>query len=882
MLAALGSSRGAGGLPDHFPLPERSDILGARFLPVDALKIGLIFAATLTGFAQIGTIYEGPVEVIVADDFSGGGSVTTYRFERDGQTVVAQGALPAIGCGDRVRLEGPVAGGVMRVRTARVTGHDATADCSSVGIQKTAVLVVTFPGVTPPVTNTSALHLLMFDQTALSVNTWYGGVSYGQATFVGSVFGPFTLDRAYSCQEDSAMRAAAIRVAAGAVDFSLYQRYVMVFPPITGCGVEAWSTLGCTDFEAGGSTRRGSWVWMNYRPDSTWTLNLMIHELGHSLGVGHARMLRFPGSTLEADDGRAEPVEYGDWTSVMGNGGPGDFAAAHKVALGWLPESDVPAVEADADFVLAPLMATEGVRALRVRRRVGSDEWLWLEYRKAGQPGVVRVNGLVVRRVTDASDTRTNLLDLTPAPLDDARVDLGVASEKSPELAAGSTWTDPHSGLTIRTGAATPAGLPVSIRYQEPCAVPERTQLTVGAAAQAVVVPVRAEAGCAWTAESGRAWLRASRQGGAVVVRVQEAADAFPRTGTVTIGRQAVTVLQRGPERAPEVLTVSPPGPGWPAQAPVPLVVGYRDENGMDEVEALLVALVPPAGSAAKPCYFRYDGTRHVVGVSDDGETFADADGAVARSGSCSLSEASLFLPNRTDVYLRASVQFDGAAGEPLSILARTEEGAGARGPWLAAASMTTVTGCQALPWINYLLYLAAGSASQALPVRVTESPCAWTLRSDAPWIRVSGTSGNDSTAAAFSVDANPERVTREAQMWVNDAPVRVVQFGDGELQPNYVTLWPAETVVSGLAGRGEMTYSYGLQSTVPVEPESPWLRVLPPFASGGSRVVQFEFDANPEAAARVGSLQVGGHRYTVVQQAGPAATEQPPRRAYR
>ena len=55
----------------------------------------------------------------------------------------------------------------------------------------------------------------------------------------------------------------------------------------------------------------------------------MIHELGHNLGIDHARTIRYPGTTIGPERGLATFEEYGDLFSVMG-AGEAHFAASKK------------------------------------------------------------------------------------------------------------------------------------------------------------------------------------------------------------------------------------------------------------------------------------------------------------------------------------------------------------------------------------------------------------------------------------------------------------------------------------------------------------------------------------------------------------------------
>ncbi len=82
--------------------------------------------------------------------------------------------------------------------------------------------------------------------------------------------------------------------------------------------------------------------------------------------------------------------------------------------------------------------------------------------------------------------------------------------------------------------------------------------------------------------------------------------------------------------------------------------------------------------------------------------------------------------------------------------------------------------------------------------------------------------------------------------------------------------LRPTETVVSGLGGIGALAFNYGLGDLVPAVSQDEWLQVVRVERNADQRNVVFLFEKNPEPLPRVGSIAVGGKRFTVLQQAGP------------
>lgn len=120
-------------------------------------------------------------------------------------------------------------------------------------------------------------------------------------------------------------------------------------------------------------------------------LQLVVHELGHAFGLGHAQS-----SDCITAEGLCGLEETGDPFSPMGNG-EGDFSAYEKVTLGWIRPQ--PHVTTAKRYVLAPPTAASRLaQALIVDTSAGA--W-WIEYR--AQP----FRGLLFRFLSN---------EVTPSP----------------------------------------------------------------------------------------------------------------------------------------------------------------------------------------------------------------------------------------------------------------------------------------------------------------------------------------------------------------------------------------------------------------------------------------------------------------------------------
>jgi hypothetical protein len=101
------------------------------------------------------------------------------------------------------------------------------------------------------------------------------------------------------------------------------------------------------------------------------TVELLVHELGHALGLGHAQASGCPVTPTQCGFD-----ETGDPFSPMGRGML-DFSSYEKVVLGWLPPQ--PHVSVAKRYVLAPPTARSAL-AQGIVIDVEDGSW-WIEYR---------------------------------------------------------------------------------------------------------------------------------------------------------------------------------------------------------------------------------------------------------------------------------------------------------------------------------------------------------------------------------------------------------------------------------------------------------------------------------------------------------------------
>lgn len=432
---------------------ELRDDLAARF---PAVANSLEQHGTWTG-ASDHLIFDDPARQVRRYQVSINAGSSTIEVYSAGEEphCVSGDSLAATG----IRVNNVVAAGSTSVTAAAA----ASLTCSTLGPQNSAVLLVDFPGISLPsnVTPTS-VNDIFFANSGKSVNMYWKEASYQQASATGQVFGPFTLDRVYSCDEYNLMRTAAIAAADATVNFTQFTRVFIVFPNPGSCAWAGLGTLGCGTLSSadGNFQASTSWLLATYMGGVDNGVKLATHEGGHNLTLHHSSSRSYGTEALGAVGAAGTLSEYGDPFSTMGSWNFGHYPAQHKVQMGWLPSSNVTTVQTTGSFTILPFENNVlGVQALKVLRGTGGNSWLWLEYRQPVGLYDSTLNpqiygGAVIHQQDSTTGTHTHLLDFTP----------GSTSGFSDAALAGS-WTDPYTNLSLAVTGANASGLSVNVGF---------------------------------------------------------------------------------------------------------------------------------------------------------------------------------------------------------------------------------------------------------------------------------------------------------------------------------------------------------------------------------------------------------------------------------
>ncbi|MGY0614486.1 Ig-like domain-containing protein [Vibrio sp. FJH11] len=342
--------------------------------------------------------------------------------------------------------------------TTTTSSSSTSTLANTLGEQSTLVMLINFQDDVQEPWTVDEVRDMVFG----TVNEYYNENSNGQTWFSGDVQGYYTLAIDAVC-DTAQIYAATLEVAdANNLNLDSYSRLVFVIPDIPNCG---WSGKGTV----GGSPSR---AWIN----GSLTLRTVGHELGHNLGLHHAKKLECGVGVI---DGDCYTIEYGDSLEIMGNPGfTGHFSAFNKDSLGWFTTDSssvagkIIEASTDGSYILEPYESSpEGeAKAIKIQRGVdtetGQKLWYYLEYRQptgfdsylASYPALI--SGVTIRLATESDMSSSQLIDLTPASQ--------ITDWNDSALSVGSSYTDTDAGITITTEWADSTGASVHVSFAEP------------------------------------------------------------------------------------------------------------------------------------------------------------------------------------------------------------------------------------------------------------------------------------------------------------------------------------------------------------------------------------------------------------------------------
>jgi M6 family metalloprotease-like protein len=421
---------------------------------------------------------------------TGGGALNVYLSGNQPQPISGQMTV------EGVEALGNIAARSLKPAVATPTAKTPAGATGSgtTGPQNIVTILVNLPGYKLPANVTADFMkgVLYGNANAVGQNTpnWYVDDFWQQnsdgqtsAPFAsGLVVGPYTLTSNYTTSSTGAsfcnylaMEQDVINAANAAVNFLDFNRVVIVMPDNGVCtwtgisGIGYWSAT-----TANGTAFTASFHWL--RADTMTNrqtgVQLTGHELGHGFGLNHARTRAYPGPPAQALGAINAPgvlVEYGDPFAIMAAWNFGFYSAKHEQEiLGWFSPSNYANVQTSGTYTINNYEARNAsgmLKALRVLRDAASNSWIWIEFHTNtgnydSQLPSQLWSGALIHYEDASTGAYTNLLDFTPATS-------GVFTDAA--LAAGQTWVDPYTNLSIAVGnistTSTGSTLGVTVNY---------------------------------------------------------------------------------------------------------------------------------------------------------------------------------------------------------------------------------------------------------------------------------------------------------------------------------------------------------------------------------------------------------------------------------
>jgi len=337
------------------------------------------------------------------------------------------------------------------------------------------------------------------DQAAKAIftdaNAFVQENSYLQTSLTGTVVGWYTLPTtttalrtSTNCDIQTIQNDANAAATAAGVNVAAYHRLVYLFPFLGFCGFAGASDVGGNP----------SHTYLN----ADLKTHTVVHELGHAFGLWHAHFL-FCGSAITGTLSTCTSVEYGDPSDDIGTitDYAAHFNAFQKERLGWLNYGTSPVITTattSGTYSIQPFeTATSGAKAIKIFQSVdsttGMNTYFYLEARKGvglydsyltswNNPACTNytttcpgyfyptgyypccdsqayaenlTSGVVVHLGTPTQGDTSYLLDMSGTTTNWYSLVANYA------LAAGQTFTDHISGVTISTVSADSTGATV-------------------------------------------------------------------------------------------------------------------------------------------------------------------------------------------------------------------------------------------------------------------------------------------------------------------------------------------------------------------------------------------------------------------------------------
>lgn len=424
---------------------------------------------------------------------------------------------------------------------------------------------------------------------------------------------------------------------------------------------------------------------------------------------------------------------------------------------------------------------------------------------------------------------------------------------------------------------------------------------TIAATGGTLILAVTASASdCGWTPTTSSSWLLVPgvpRMGsGTLSVGVEALTRATPRTGTVSVGPQSVTVTQQG---VPCTFTLSPSVPslaqsggsgvlavtpnvsdcGWTVSSSAAWLTVNGGAGGIGSGAVAYSATANPLSAvrAARLSIGNDSATVSQVGVvctvqlATADQDVSPAGGAVSFAVSANASDCSWSVttadswlsPSRVEGLGSSSASF-AALANPLSA---ARLGAVTLGTQSALVRQAGVVCSYRIEPTSATFGAAGGTAM--LTVTTNAEDCAWSASQVPTWVTLSEGTGVGTRTITASASANVLSARRLDTLTLAGVSVSLDQAG----VVCTFALSGTSTEVDAPGGAISVQVQVNAPDcSVPTSSGVPWISVVLSSSAGASRLLSVSVGQNVLAAPRQGSIAIGGAPFTVNQRGVPCA----------
>ena len=349
----------------------------------------------------------------------------------------------------------------------------------TLGEQKTLVVLSDFTQ-EPQNFSNEDLDEMVFGDNSESVNRFYRESSYGKMWLSGEVLGPIDfsqyldlLDR----REEPEFVNTIIQEADSSVDFSEYEKGILIIFSLVpesrissrefGTGYYGESVLHTDEGDISVPIIK---MYITHAETAFLQRNIVIHELGHSLGLPHSGGYDCSGKATAMNQGDCL-VTITIGYDIMSYGLGYDFNSFYKEKLGWLNEENIAEVKQSGIFTLTPLESgSEGLKTLKIPISKSPFEkekplrYYYLEYRQPSNKGSNDFDGVLV--YTIVTDEYSEYVD---APML-VEINSGLSKEENIHMSnyvlhEGESYNDARNKVRIETLKVTSSDVQVKIDF---------------------------------------------------------------------------------------------------------------------------------------------------------------------------------------------------------------------------------------------------------------------------------------------------------------------------------------------------------------------------------------------------------------------------------